>query len=152
MPRVNAQRHLALLGIACSAVLFGAAACSSSPGQSDLSPTPNASPRPAPSPTAEPTAEPTVAPAPTTAPGQQQPGGMPANLPLQGEYAVTANQDDQTLSVVPIGAATVATTVQLDVAPRSVGTAPNSDTVLAADSAPSSHTLAIATLNGSAEA
>ena len=34
-----------------------------------------------------------------------------------GEYAVTGNVDDRTLSVVPIGAAAVATTVQLDMAP-----------------------------------
>ena len=42
--------------------------------------------------------------------------------------------DDHSLSVVPIGAAAVATTVQLDLAPRAVGAAPNSDTVLAAAS------------------
>src|SRR5690349_1853789 len=100
----EAPTPLAILGTACSAVLILAAACSSNP--SDQSPTPAASPRAAaaPSPTPAPTPEPTIPPAPTAAPGQQQPGGMHANLPLQGEYAVTANEDDHTLSVVPIGA------------------------------------------------
>jgi len=92
-----------------------------------------------------------AAPAPTPAPGQQQAGGMHSALPLQGEFAVTANQDDHSLSVVPIGAAAVATTVQLDLAPGSVGAAPNSDMVLAADSAPSSSNLAVASLNNSAQ-
>ena len=73
-------------------------------------------------------------------------------MPLVGEFAITANLDDHTLSVVPIGAAAVATTVQLDVAPRAVGAFPNSDAVLAADGAPASHTAAVANLNTSSEA
>ncbi|HEV7666224.1 MAG TPA: hypothetical protein VGQ62_22005, partial [Chloroflexota bacterium] len=106
---------------------------------------------------AEPTA---VAPVATAAPQaaaaataatQAQPGGLHTMLPLAGEYAVTANQDDRTLSVVPIGAASVAVTVQLDVAPHSIGAAPNSDLVLATDSAPTTHAVALATLNSSTE-
>jgi len=72
------------------------------------------------------------APAPTPNP-QQQAFGLHSPLPLAGEFAVTGNLDDRTLSVVPIGAAAVATTVQLDLAPRVIGAAPNSDTVFAAD-------------------
>ncbi len=148
----RSYRRFAALGLACSVALLLAAACSSNSSEFDLSPTPGASRQPAPSPTPVATAEPTLPPAPTAVPGQQQRGGMHANLPLQGEFAVVANQDDQTLSVVPIGAATVATTVQLDLAPRAVGAAPNSDTVVAADADPASHMLAVATLNSSAEA
>ena len=56
-----------------------------------------------------------AAPAATPDP-RQQAFGLHAPLPLAGEFAITANLDDHTLSVVPIGAAAVATTVQLDVA------------------------------------
>ena len=83
--------------------------------------------------------------------GVVQPGGLRALLPLAGEYAVTANLDDRTLSVVPIGAAAVAGTVQLDLAPSTVSAEPNSDTVLAADGAPSGHLLAVASLNTSSQ-
>ncbi|HTD76589.1 MAG TPA: hypothetical protein VK898_03060, partial [Chloroflexota bacterium] len=89
-------------------------------------------------------------PAPTPDP-RQQAFGLHAPLPLAGEYAVTANLDDHTLSVVPIGAAAVAATVPLDLAPRAVGAAPNSDTVIAADGSPSAHAVAIASLNASTE-
>ena len=76
---------------------------------------------------------------------------MHAALPLAGEFAVTANMDDHSLTVVQIGAAAVATTVQLDLAPRAVGAAPNSDTVFASEGSPSSHQLAVASLNASSE-
>jgi YVTN family beta-propeller protein len=72
-------------------------------------------------------------------------------LPLAGEFAVTANQDDHTLSVIPIGSALVATTVQLDVAPSAISAAPNSDTVLVADGSASTHSLAVASLNASSQ-
>ena len=109
--------------------------------------------------TAEPTAIAPGGATPTIAPGgpsptpdpRQRAFGLHAPLPLAGEYAVTANLDDHSLSVVPIGAAAVAATVPLDLAPRSVGTVPNSDTAVAADDSPSAHSLAIASLNTSAE-
>src|SRR5436190_1662585 len=72
-------------------------------------------------------------------------------LPLTGEFAVTANQDDHSLSIIPIGLASVVATVPLDIAPRGVATAPNSDTALAADAAPSSRALAVASLNATKE-
>jgi hypothetical protein len=55
---------------------------------------------------------------------------MRGALPLQGEFVVTANQDDWTLSVVPVGLAKAVATVTLDAAPRSVTTAPGSDTAV----------------------
>jgi len=103
-------------------------------------------------PTAAPTSVPqAAAPAPTPDP-KQQAFGLHSPLPLSGEYAVTANMDDRTLSVVPIGAAAVATTVQLDLSPSAVGAAPNSDMVLAANSSPSAHDVALASLDASSEA
>jgi WD40 repeat protein len=72
-------------------------------------------------------------------------------LPLSGEFAVTANQDDHSLSVVPIGAAAVAVTVPLDVAPRAVAITPNSDVVFAADGAPASHDVAVVSIDSSTE-
>ena len=57
---------------------------------------------------------------------------------------MTGNVDDRTLSVVPIGAAAVATTVQLDMAPVAIGAAPNSDMVIAADGSDTAHTVAVA--------
>src|SRR5919201_745281 len=83
--------------------------------------------------TAEPTAIAPGGPAPTVAPGgpsptpdpRQRAFGVHAPLPLAGEYAVTANLDDHSLSVVPVGSATVAATVQVDLAPRAVAAAPN---------------------------
>src|SRR5205807_1261303 len=127
-------------------------ACSGNPGnQVAAGPTVAATPPPQPSPTPEATSVPIPsAPAPTPNP-QQQAFGLHSPLPLAGEYAVTANLDDRTLSVVPIGAAAVATTVQLDLAPRAIGAAPNSDTVLAADGSATSHELAVASLNSSSE-
>ena len=43
---------------------------------------------------------------------------------------MTANEDDRTLTVVPIGLAQVAATVPLDIAPGQVGATPNSDLAL----------------------
>src|SRR5207244_5365070 len=144
---------LARVAILSSVVLALGAACSGASTGPDVGPT--AVPKPAAVPTLTPepvaTAVPAAPPAPTPQPGQQQPGGMHSTLPLAGEFAVTANQGDHTLSVVPIGSALVATTVQLDVAPRAISAAPNSDTVLAADSSPSGHALAVASLNASSE-
>src|ERR1051326_5971032 len=91
-----------------------------------------------------------AAPAPTLSP-QQQAFGLHAPLPLAGEFAVTGNVDDHTLSVVSIGAAAVATTVQTDIAPRSIGAAPNSDTVFVADGSGDAHAVAVASLNSSSE-
>src|SRR5438105_2180095 len=88
---------------------------------------------PAPAPAAAPAASPAVPP---------QPIAVRSLLPLTGEYAVTANLDDHSLSVVAIGAASVATTVQLNLAPGSVAAAPNSDTAVAADGSPDGHALA----------
>src|SRR4051794_19314596 len=144
MPR----RVLATVGLVCGAFLVLATACNPSNQPAPASNPTSAAP---PTPAATPTSVPVAPPAPTVAPGQQQAGGMHSALPLQGEYAVTANQDDRSLTTVPIGAASVATTVQLDVAPGAIGAAPNSDTVFVGDSAASSHTLAIASLNTSSE-
>src|ERR1051325_5508102 len=142
----------ARLIVSLGVLLTVAAACNSAPPGPNVGPTAASTPRPSPSPTPEATSIPVpAAPVPTPNP-QQQAFGLHAPLPLAGEFAVTANMDDRTLSVVPIGAAAVATTVQLDLAPRAVGAAPNSDTEIAANSAPSSHDVALATLNASSEA
>ncbi|MBV9133763.1 MAG: hypothetical protein JO318_13760, partial [Chloroflexi bacterium] len=127
-----------------------AAACSAPSGPS-VAATSATPPTPEPSPTAQATAvtQPS-GPVPTPDPNQV-PFGLHSPLPLAGEYAVTANMDDHTLSVIPIGAAAVATTVQLDLAPKAIGAAPNSDTVFAADGAPSAHQLALASLDASSE-
>jgi hypothetical protein len=101
------------------------AACNSAPQGPDVGPTLAATPRPLPSPTPEPTSIPLPLPSgpvPTPNP-QQQAFGLHSPLPLAGEYAVTANRDDHTLSVVQIGAAAVATTVHLDLAPQAIGIA-----------------------------
>ena len=122
---------------------MAAAACSAS-GQ-------NAAPTPVPrvAPTAVPLVEPTATPNPIAAPvpaGSDAQVGMRGALPLQGEFVVTANQDDRTLSVVPVGLAKAVATVTLDAAPRSVTTAPGSDTaVTVLDGA----ALGFASLNGS---
>src|SRR5438132_4531918 len=130
---------------------FGVACSGASSGPGAVGPTPSGTPPPLPSPTPEPTSVPVAnAPAPTPDP-RQQAFGLHSPLPLAGEYAVTANLDDHTLTVVQIGAAAVATTVQLDLAPRAIGAAPNSDTVLATDGASTSHQLAVASLNASSE-
>ena len=136
--------------IALGLLLALAAACSSAPPGPTVAPTTASTPPAVPSPTPEATSVPVpAAPAPTPDP-RQQAFGLHSPLPLSGEFAVTANMDDHTLSVIPIGAASVATTVQLDLAPRSVGVAPNSDTVLAADGSPAAHSAAIASLNSCA--
>jgi hypothetical protein len=96
------------------------------------------------------TVAPAVAPA-ATAAAQIQPGGVHTMLPLSGEFVVTANQDDHSLSMIPIGAAAVAVTVPLDLAPKAVGTTPNSDVVFANDGVPSTHSLAVVSLNASTE-
>src|SRR5205823_4448415 len=98
-------------------VALGAACSGNASTGPDVGPTSAATRQPRPTATAEATSEPVpaaAAPVPTPDP-RQQAFGLHAALPLAGEFAVTANLDDKTLSVVPIGAATVATTVQLDV-------------------------------------
>ncbi|HEX8966340.1 MAG TPA: hypothetical protein VF937_00570, partial [Chloroflexota bacterium] len=131
-------------------VLVGAG-CSGGPTGPNVGPTSTAAPQPTASPTPAATTVPVAsAPAPTPDP-RQAAFGLHSPLPLAGEFAVTANMDDRTLSVVPIGAAAVATTVQLDIAPRAVGAAPNSDTVLAADGSPTGRGLVVASLDASSE-
>src|SRR6266566_1078338 len=142
------RHHLGRVAILSGLILTLGAACSGATNRPGTGPTAAAQPTVQPSPTTEPIAEPTsvpvVAPTPVTTPSAvQQPGGLRALLPLAGEYAVTANLNDHTLSVVPIGAASVAGTVQLDLAPSTIGAVPNSDTVLAADGSSSGHALAI---------
>jgi hypothetical protein len=75
-----------------------------------------------------------------------------APLPLSGEFAVTANLDDHSLSVVPIGMARAIETVPLDVAPYAVATAPDSDTAVTVPGAPEARALALASLNTSSHA
>ena len=77
---------------------------------------------------------------PAVAPTQLQPHQageltLRSPLPLSGEYIVTANRDDHSLSVVPVGLARVAATVPLDLAPRAVAAAPNSDRAFVLDAA-----------------
>lgn len=162
--------------VACLSFLSLTLALTAACGGSSASPTPQAA-RPTTAPTAAPTdqsgagAQPTttsgsslavtpVAPVATvgpqaapaaTAAAEAQPGGLRTLLPLTGEFAVTGNADDQTLSVVPIGSASVALTVQLDLAPHSIGAAPNSDVVAAVDTAPSTHTVTLTSLDSSTE-
>jgi DNA-binding beta-propeller fold protein YncE len=66
-------------------------------------------------------------------------------FPLTGEYIVTANADNRSLSVVPVGLASVAATVPLPSAPGAIATAPNSDRVFVAT--PAEQALALASLN-----
>src|SRR6266540_320995 len=123
--------------------LILASACSA---PDDLT-TPRPTVRPAPTPV--PLDEPTPTPAPNAgAPAVPTLGqaGMRAPLPLSGEYAVTANRDDHTLSVVPIGLARAVATVSLDAPPRAVATAPDSDTAVTISETPS---LSLASLNSS---
>jgi YVTN family beta-propeller protein len=130
------------LGLSLAIALVGTSACSAPQAQ----PTPlpvrvAATPQPTPEPTVAPTAAPVAVP--TT-------GGLATRspLPLTGEFAVTANTEDRTLSVVPIGTASVAATVSLDNAPASVAAVPDSDTaVYAADGAAA---LGFASLNAGA--
>jgi YVTN family beta-propeller protein len=70
-----------------------------------------------------------------------------APLPLSGEYAVTANLKDRTLSVIPIGLSKVVATVPLDIAPHDVATAPNSDRAFATDASSSGQAIALASLD-----
>jgi len=98
-------------------------------------------------PTETPVVEPTATVAPVSAPAAA--GGLRAALPLSGEYAVTANADDRTLAVVPIGLARVVATVPLDIAPSDVASAPDSD--LAVIAASDSRSVALAALNNNAE-
>ncbi|HEY3062510.1 MAG TPA: hypothetical protein VGL99_26350, partial [Chloroflexota bacterium] len=124
-------------------VLASASACRT---PDDLT-TPRATVRPAP--TAVPIDEPTPTPAATPGAGAVQTlgqAGMRSPLPLLGEYAVTANRDDRTLSVIPIGLAKAVATVSLDVPPHGVATAPDSDTAVTISETPS---LGLASLNSS---
>jgi YVTN family beta-propeller protein len=75
----------------------------------------------------------------------------PPVAPLSGEYVVTANEADRTLSVVPVGLAKVAMTIPLDIVPRGVVAGPHSARVVASDASSHSHTLALADLNARAE-
>src|SRR5581483_4067552 len=74
-----------------------------------------------------------------------------APLPLSGEYAVVASARDRTLSVVPIGLASVAATVELDVAPHSVATGPGSDQAFVAGDVATDPTIVVASLNAARE-
>src|ERR1051326_906837 len=120
---VGAPFALVALTLAFGAACSGGASPPATPAPRP--PTPVPSPTPAATAVTQPQA---TGPIPTPDP-QQQAFGLHSPLPLAGEYAVTANMDDHTLSVVPIGAAAVATTVQLDLAPRAVGAAPHSHTI-----------------------
>ena len=137
------------LGVACGN--GGGQAAGSTPAPTaraaQAAPTVETTPTTAPAPAVQPTPDAAAAAAAAT----QQPFGLHSPLPLSGEYAVTANLGDHSLSVVPIGAATVAETVSLDLAPRALGTAPNSDTVVASDGSADGHVLAIASLNAGSE-
>jgi YVTN family beta-propeller protein len=68
--------------------------------------------------------------------------GQSLGTALTGEFAVTANMDDQSLSVVPIGLGKAMPPVHLDIAPLSIATWSNTPRVVAADGSPSAHTLA----------
>jgi YVTN family beta-propeller protein len=68
-------------------------------------------------------------PSPSAAPG------LALGTPLTGEFAVTANMDDRSLSVVPIGLARALPPFPVDVAPTSVGTWSNTSRAVTADSA-----------------
>ncbi len=83
-----------------------------------------------------PAATPTVVPgpavaAPPTAPPAPTPAPTPTTVALSGEYAVTANAGDQTLSVIPIGQPAVATTVPLGQSPSDLAAGPNAPVAFA---------------------
>src|SRR5260370_2015469 len=114
------HRHAVSRVIAVSllSVALGSACTGAATGP-DVGPTSAATRAPRATPTAEATSAPVpaaAAPAPTPDP-RLQAFGLHAPLPLAGEFAVTANLDDHTLPVVPIGAAAVATTLHLDAPP-----------------------------------
>src|ERR1700682_4134638 len=125
VPAMQQHRHIGRVAILSCLTLALGAACNGAATGPTVGPTAAATPRSAlASPTPEPTSAPIAAPVPAATPSTAQaPGGLRALLPLAGEYAVTANLDDRSLSLIPIGAATVAGTVQLDLAPTSVGAA-----------------------------
>ncbi|MBV9172193.1 MAG: hypothetical protein JOZ81_19140, partial [Chloroflexi bacterium] len=71
---------------------------------------------------------------------------------LSGEYAVTANLDDRSLSVIPIGQARAVANVPLDIAPSSsVAAMATSDRVYVSDQASGSHTLAQVSLSSASQ-
>src|SRR6266516_8167901 len=59
-------------------------------------------------------------PSPTAAASVSVDDALRPALPLAGEYAVTANRDDHSLSVVRIGLARLVATVPLDMSPGAV--------------------------------
>ncbi len=67
--------------------------------------------------------------------------GVSLGTALTGEFAITANMDDRTLSVVPIGLAQALPPIQLDIAPQSVASWMNTSRVVAADGSAGAHTL-----------
>ncbi len=71
-------------------------------------------------------------------------GNVALSRPLQtGEYAITANRDDHSLSIVPIGLASVVATVPVEGAPLGVATARGPDRAFALIDSPTSSGLAV---------
>src|SRR5579871_6449305 len=106
--------------------------------------TPGATPTPAPQPAAAATS-PSPSPAraaPAAVPSPSPAAGSSLGTPLTGEFAVTANMDDRSLSVVPIGLGQAMPPVHLDIAPQSVATWMNTSRAVAADGAAGAHSVA----------
>jgi YVTN family beta-propeller protein len=103
---------------------------------------PNATPLPAP---ARPAAAASPSARPARAAASVVPSPSPAtalSTPLTGEFGLTANADDHTLSVIPIGVARPEPPVQLDFSPGSVATSTNTAWAVAADDSPGGHSVA----------
>src|SRR6266542_3577952 len=74
--------------------------------------------------------------------------GSALSTPLRsGEYAVVANRDDHSLSIVPIGQASIAATVPLENAPATVATVAGPDRVFVASADPANQALAVTNLD-----
>jgi YVTN family beta-propeller protein len=106
-----------------------AAVASPGPGEPPAADVPSPAPRPA-------RAAAAAVPSPSPVAGQS------LGTPVTGEFAVTANLDDRSLSVVPIGLAQAMPPVRLDVAPRSVATWMNTSRAVAADGSPGADAVA----------
>ena len=90
-------------------------------------------------------AAPAAAPSPTPVAARPD---APLSLPLKsGEYAVTANRDDRTLAIVPIGLGSVVSTVPLDGTPGSIATVAGPDRAFVASATDAGQALEVTDLD-----
>src|SRR5438067_2941115 len=144
--RWRARRLLTAL-VALAVVI--ATACRQSPAASNRAAGPAVAPGTGPAEAVGSTPASPVSNTPSQTPANQ--GALRSPLPLFGEYAVTANRDDRSLSVIRIGLASVVATVPLEIAPRSVAAQPRSDRAFVAGASAGDRAIAIASLDATSE-